>query len=97
MIYKWPVWRTALLPSAHLCDHIPLIAQLVLPHEVRLLELHLPQNGHVWIDPDPEERGVSTATGDKRMEGKLKHVDVTARKAEFVSARRVKLKTVLLK
>lgn len=65
-----PVWRTALFSLAHLCNYIPLIAQLILPHEVSLFKLHLPQNGHVWVNPDPEERRVSTAdiTGDKYSE-----------------------------
>lgn len=46
---------------AHLSDNIPLIAQLILPHEVGLFKLHLSQDGHVGVDPDPQERGVSTA------------------------------------
>lgn len=54
---------------AHLCNHVPLIAQLVLPHEVRLLKLHLPQDGHVWVDPDPQQRRVSTAEGTGDGEG----------------------------
>lgn len=58
------------VPLSHLCYYIPLIAQLILPHEVRLLKLHFPQNRHVWVDPDPQERRVSTAytTGDKRLQ-----------------------------
>lgn len=69
---KGPVWTTALLPSAHLSNYIPLIAQLILPHEVSLLKLHFPQNGHVRVNPDPEKRRVSTAevTGDKHSEGR---------------------------
>ena len=65
-----PVWRTALFSLAHLCNYISLIAQLILPHEVSLFKLHLPQNGHVWVNPDPEKRRVSTADiiGDKYSE-----------------------------
>lgn len=69
------MWTTALLSIAHLCNYIPLIAQLILPHEVSLLKLHLPQNGHVWVNPDPEERRVSTVdvTEDNHIrEGKVK-------------------------
>lgn len=67
---------TAILPLAHLCNYIPLIAQLILPHEVSLLKLHLPQNGHVGVNPDPEERRVSTAdvTRDKHIEGEKSKV-----------------------
>lgn len=46
---------------AHLSDNIPLVAQLILPHKVGLFKLHLPQDGHVGVDADPQERGVSTA------------------------------------
>lgn len=46
---------------AHLCNYVPLVAQLILPHEISLLKLHLPQDGHVWINPDPQQRRVSTA------------------------------------
>lgn len=58
--------------SAHLCNHVPLIAQLILPHEVGLLKLHLPQDGHVWVDPDPQQRRVSTAEGTGVSEGGAK-------------------------
>ena len=46
---------------AYLCHHIPLEAELVLPHEVRLLKLHLPEDRHVGVDADPQERRVGTA------------------------------------
>lgn len=46
---------------AYLSDNIPLIAELILPHEVGLFKLHLPKDGHVGVDPDPQERGVSAA------------------------------------
>lgn len=69
---KRPEWKTALLPSVHLGNYIPLVAQLILPHEVSLLKLHLPQNGHVWVNPNPQKRRVGTADvmGDKRREGR---------------------------
>lgn len=50
-------------PSAHLCNHVPLVAQLILPHEVGLLKLHFPEDGHVRVDADPEQRRVGTAEG----------------------------------
>lgn len=43
-----------------LCHHISLIAQLVLPHEIRLLKFHLPQHRHIRIYSYPEQGGIST-------------------------------------
>ena len=54
---------------SYLCNHIPLIAQLILPHKVCLFKLHFPQNGHVRVNSDPEERRVSTA--EKRNDGDM--------------------------
>lgn len=51
--------------KAHLSDNIPLVAELILPHEVGLFKLHLSQNGHVGVDADPQKRGVSTAVVTK--------------------------------
>lgn len=59
--------KLVFLSLADLCDYIPLVAQLELPHEVRLLKLHLPQNGHVWVDPDPEERRVGAAEAQREQ------------------------------
>lgn len=66
----WTEWKSC-HKLTHLCHYIPLKAQLVLPHEVRLLKLYLPQNGHVWVDTDPQERRVGTAKdGTEGREGK---------------------------
>lgn len=52
---------SVVIATADLCDHIPLISELILPHEVSLLKLHLPQDGHVRVNADPQERRVGTA------------------------------------
>lgn len=54
---------------AHLSDNIPLVAELILPHEVGLFKLHLSQDRHVGVDPDPQQRGVSTAGVMKGSKG----------------------------
>lgn len=56
-------WSEPARPSAHLCNHVSLVAELILPHEVGLLKLHFPEDGHVRVDADPEQRRVGTAEG----------------------------------
>lgn len=57
--------------EAHLSDNIPLVAELVLPHKVGLFKLHLPQDGHVGVDADPQQRGVGTAGVMEVRRGKV--------------------------
>ena len=43
-----------------LCHNIPLIAELILPHKIRLLKFYFPQYRHVWVYPYPQQRRIST-------------------------------------
>ena len=45
--------------------HVPLVAELVLPHEVRLLRVRPPQHRHVRVDPDPQQRGVGAGSREQ--------------------------------
>lgn len=42
-----------------LSNNISLIAELILPHKISLLKLHLPQDGHIWVYPYPQQKGIS--------------------------------------